>query len=433
MAAYSSFLAKAHLFPLVGGALYVTFILSLMYLKDFQAQNLFLHKIVFPFNPQFDEPERYGLAPHKTRNLRLKSDDGIQIGAWHVVPDIHLRQIVQKFDDPAPSDSAYDAALKAYPTVIYLHGNAANRAAPFRIASYNQFTNRLAANVVAIDYRGFGDSEGDPTEEGLILDAKAAFDWVVARKMAQGMSEEEGRNDILIVGQSLGTGVAAGVTQRLVERGTPPNAVYLMAPYISIAHLLTSYQLAGFVPIFAPVRLIPYHQDLIPYYLNARFENFNALPRLIRASGLDPEGQVSADHTAKSEVRPGHPHIIISSATDDDVIPFRHGETLFESLLRVHLGLATLPGSRGTKAQNEREWEREYENHVHVRKAVSRAGTWAKTYTFWTDAKLEPKQEGPSVSLIRTPFGGHNGVADGIIDVVGELSGINFNKARTQS
>jgi len=58
----------------------------------------------------------------------------------------------------------------------------------------------LAANVLAIDYRGFADSTGSPSEEGLTRDARAAWDWLVNNGAEQ--------EDILIVGHSLGTGVA---------------------------------------------------------------------------------------------------------------------------------------------------------------------------------------------------------------------------------
>ena len=39
----------------------------------------------------------------------------------------------------------------------------------------------FGANVLAIDYRGFGDSTGVPSEEGLVIDARSAFDWVVEK------------------------------------------------------------------------------------------------------------------------------------------------------------------------------------------------------------------------------------------------------------
>ena len=77
----------------------------------------------------------------------------------------------------------------------------------FRIASYTSYTTRLGANVLALDYRGFADSEGTPTEEGLRQDARAAWQWLID----QGADPD----DIVLVGQSLGTAVATNLAQDL--------------------------------------------------------------------------------------------------------------------------------------------------------------------------------------------------------------------------
>jgi abhydrolase domain-containing protein 12 len=72
------------------------------------------------------------------------------------------------------------------------------------------------SNVLAIDYRGFADSSGIPSEAGLIEDAKTAWDYVVDRI---GIHDgAEGKN-IVLMGQSLGTGVAAGLAGRLAHEG----------------------------------------------------------------------------------------------------------------------------------------------------------------------------------------------------------------------
>lgn len=97
------------------------------------------------------------------------------------------------------------------------HGNAASRAAPFRISTYQALSNRLNVNVVAVDYRGFADSNGVPSEKGLVRDAHAAWDWVLARR--EGTIDEK-TSGISIMAQSLGTGVAAQLGRELAEKGT---------------------------------------------------------------------------------------------------------------------------------------------------------------------------------------------------------------------
>ncbi len=102
---------------------------------------------------------------------------------------------------------------------------------PSRIQHYQAFASRLRANVFAPDYRGYADSTGTPSEAGLILDARASWDWLrcpeVHRKVVGGTSRER------------------------------PRGVVLLAPFSSVETLLDSYYIAGFVPLFAPIRIFP--------------------------------------------------------------------------------------------------------------------------------------------------------------------------------
>ncbi|GLB45588.1 putative alpha/beta hydrolase family protein [Lyophyllum shimeji] len=91
-------------------------------------------------------------------------------------------------------------ALTHSPTILFLHGNTGTRAHPLCTALYTSLTARLSANVLALDYRGFGDSEGHPTVSGVALDARAASEYL----LSMGAREQ----DILVVGHSLGTAVA---------------------------------------------------------------------------------------------------------------------------------------------------------------------------------------------------------------------------------
>lgn len=86
---------------------------------------------------------------------------------------------------------------------------------------YSAFSNNLDCNVLAVDYRGFGDSSGTPSEQGLINDARAVWDYVVqhaSEKDGEGQGQE-GEKDVIMVGQSLGTGVVAGLAGQLAEEG----------------------------------------------------------------------------------------------------------------------------------------------------------------------------------------------------------------------
>ena len=65
----------------------------------------------------------------------------------------------------------------------------------------------LKYDVFSVDYRGFGDSTGDPTEEGLIRDGRYLYDWL--------QNVTNGERKIYIWGQSLGSGVACQLAARL--------------------------------------------------------------------------------------------------------------------------------------------------------------------------------------------------------------------------
>ncbi|KAF8755133.1 Translation initiation factor SUI1 [Rhizoctonia solani] len=78
------------------------------------------------------------------------------------------------------------------------------------------------------------------------LDARAAWDWLIEN----GAKEA----DITVVGQSLGTGVSAGLVAELAEEGVSPRGMVLLAPYSSIATLLETYDLGGKLPILQPLQ-----------------------------------------------------------------------------------------------------------------------------------------------------------------------------------
>jgi abhydrolase domain-containing protein 12 len=225
------------------------------YVAEFRL--IFLHWVPWPLWAEYDIPEKYGLArmsPHgmtmlmiafKTRNFRLNSTDGESLGVWHVlyVSAMMFRLIRvsgQLMDRPKSTyqalepfpplskldDSIFEASLRDRPTILYFHGNvrppmqpcsitmeetdrqAANRAAPHRVRSYSAYS-ALDVNVLAIDYRGFGDSTGTPSEKGLIDDGRAIWDYVT----------EQGGEEVILMGQSLGTGVVAGLAGELANEG----------------------------------------------------------------------------------------------------------------------------------------------------------------------------------------------------------------------
>jgi uncharacterized protein len=129
--------------------------------------------------------------------VTLAAGDGVALGAWFL---------------PARRPHARFSA-------IVFNGNAGNRAyrAPLAEALRDQ-----GLAVLLFDYRGFGENAGSPTEDGLVLDARAARDYLLQRG-------DVDRNRIVYFGESLGTAVAV----RLAA-DHPPAALILRSPFASM-------------------------------------------------------------------------------------------------------------------------------------------------------------------------------------------------------
>lgn len=125
----------------------------------------------------------------------LTTDDGVDLGAWW-----------------APADGACA-------TAIVLPGNAGTRALREPTA---RMLNDLGVSALLVDYRGYADNPGRPSESGLRADARAARAWLDAR----GVDDEE----VVYLGESLGAAVATGLAS---ER--PPAALILRSPFPSLA------------------------------------------------------------------------------------------------------------------------------------------------------------------------------------------------------
>ncbi len=84
-------------------------------------------------------------------------------------------------------------------TVLYCHGNGGNMM--YFLETVN-FLNSLGLNCFVFDYRGYGESQGAPSENGTYLDARAAYRWLTKKK---GVTPQQ----IILFGWSLGGSIAA--------------------------------------------------------------------------------------------------------------------------------------------------------------------------------------------------------------------------------
>jgi fermentation-respiration switch protein FrsA (DUF1100 family) len=98
----------------------------------------------------------------------------------------------------------------AVAVALFCHGNAGNIASRGNSLMILNQRHRLA--VMTFDYRGYGKSEGAPTEKGILADARAARKWLAKRK---GVPEHE----IVLLGRSLGGAVAVDLAAQDGARG----------------------------------------------------------------------------------------------------------------------------------------------------------------------------------------------------------------------
>ncbi|RSH81329.1 uncharacterized protein EHS24_008772 [Apiotrichum porosum] len=297
-------LVRAQYLPLALAAVYAL-ILLVFTVPAVQDEFVFLQRLRLPLAAKYDNPEHYGLAPYKTRNLRIETPDGEVLGLWHILP-----QSVYIAQDPfppsmRPRDSFFDKAFGSRPTILYFHGNAATRAASHRVRTYIEMSSRLDVNVIAVDYRGFGDSTGTPSQQGLVIDARTVWDWVQAR--VERASIKPADQQIMLVGHSLGTGVASALAAELADGGLHPRAIALIAPFTSIPDLLSSLWLFGIIPLLTPLKAIP---GAIDYFKTHVVQRFNSSEALSRTTS---------------------PMLLLHSF-DDPIIPHYHSVNLFQQL-----------------------------------------------------------------------------------------------------
>jgi len=142
----------------------------------------------------------------------------------------------------------YNRNLEEFKTILFFHGNAGSL--ENRTYKLNHFKN-LNLNFLIIAWRGFNGNKGKPNEMGLYEDAKSAIKWLKAR----GIKEK----NIILYGESLGTGVAVEVAQNKNYAG-----IILESPYTSMANVGKKHY-----PFF-PVRFL----------LKDKFENYKKITNI---------------------------------------------------------------------------------------------------------------------------------------------------------
>ena len=182
--------------------------------------------------------------------VKITTEDNLELLAWY-----HEKDIIN------------------FKTILYLHGNAGSL--ENRIHKINHFED-ININFLLLSWRGFSGNKGQPTEQGLYIDAKAAIKWLKEKGI-------ENQN-IIIYGESLGTGIATEIAQNKNYAG-----VILESPFTSMIEAGSSKY-----PIF-PIKLLLKDK----YESNKKIKNIKS-------------------------------PILIMHGEQDRIVPFRMGKKLYE-------------------------------------------------------------------------------------------------------
>ena len=118
------------------------------------------------------------------------------------LPD-NVREIFIETDDQIKIQSYFIPHKTSDHVLIYFHGNAGNIGG--RMADLLTL-NRMSINILGVGYRGYGKSQGKPSEEGIYLDGKASLKYA---------TEQLGfpLKKVILFGRSIGTAVAINTAQ----------------------------------------------------------------------------------------------------------------------------------------------------------------------------------------------------------------------------
>ena len=202
-------------------------------------------------------PQRYPAGNWDTSDLAvedvfLNSADGTRIHGWYV-----------------PCEDAIAS-------VLFLHGNGGNITDWLPQLYY--LHHKTQVNVLAIDYRGFGKSNGFPSEAGVLQDARAGRRWLAERQQID-------EADIVLMGRSLGGGIAIQLAVELNPRALILERTFTSLPDAAFAQY----------PIL-PTKLL----------MRNRFNSLSAIRRY-----------------------PGP--LLQSHGTDDRIVPYDQGVAVFDA------------------------------------------------------------------------------------------------------
>lgn len=186
---------------------------------------------------------------------------------------IEGQRVQFKSEDGTELDGRYFRGVKPKGIIVFCHGNGGNLAG--RSARMHQLQQKHNYSVFIFDYRGYGRSQGKPTVSGVVADGRAAV-----RKAAElaNMKPE----DVIVMGRSMGGAVAVQV------------ANYFQSKALIVESSFTSFK-----------DVAKYHVGWISAMANKQHL------------------------TSEADIKNYRGRVLISHGTEDNVVPYDHGQRLY--------------------------------------------------------------------------------------------------------
>ncbi|CAD0110298.1 unnamed protein product [Aureobasidium uvarum] len=237
-----------------------------------------------------DVPEVFGFLHNQVTPFGIKSASGGTLYAWHILPVELYRQHEQKLLTQPSGFSSDVTSLHSFQLlrddleavlVIHFHGAGGTVGSGYRCPNYRALSAGWPdkIHVLTFDYRGFGRSPGTPSESGLIVDALSVVEWAME---VAGIPPAR----ILIYSQSLGTAVNMAVAEHYALQGPPIVFAghILTAPFVDVITLVSTYSVAGTIPILGPIAKVSLLFDYLRRYINDKWSTKDRIASYVKAN-----------------------------------------------------------------------------------------------------------------------------------------------------
>lgn len=231
----------------------------------------------FIYNPHIGLEVKSKNKTIEHEEITFQTKDGITISAWYVT---FIPKAPQVADNSEAADELQEPITPGVPessrgVILFCHGNAGNISQ--RIDSFEIFR-ELGFSTFIFDYRGYGKSEGKPSEKGTYQDAEGAWNYLVREKKVK-------PEEIIVFGRSLGGGIASYLAKKY-----QPRALIIESSFTAVSDIARA---------FFPS---------LPLKLLLRFK-----------------------YNTRERLKDIHCPVLIIHSPDDRTIPFVCGEILYEA------------------------------------------------------------------------------------------------------